>query len=375
MHRRQNRAVWLRLAAGVLGLAVIVSGLGFAAASDDEPKQQDKKAEPKKEQPNRDKVKKNLPVPDPAGFEEIFKNLPQGVDPDQLRQMQEQMQRMMQQMQQPFGGGFQGGAGFGGFALPHEGRLGVRVQTPSATLVEQLDLPKGQGLVVEDVQADSAAAKAGIKNHDILLEFSGKAVHSNPAEFVRSVREVKADTPVDAVVLRKGKRETIKGMSLPEAKAEAAQPFLPGQPLRGPGQGGFGGGAFPNLPGGGVLPNPGGFGGGFGGAAGGFPGGGGFGGAAGGQQVMTSVFRSDDRFTTRHQEGSLVITVTGTIADGKAKVSGINVQDGRESHKYESVDKVPEQYRDKVSSLVEMTEKGGGRIDLKGKIDLKTPNK
>jgi len=372
MYRRQHRAVWLRLAAGVLGLAVIVSGLGFAAASDDEPKQQDKKAEPKKDQPNRDKVKKNLPGPDPADFEEIFKNLPQGVDPEQLRQMQEQMQRMMQQMQQQFGaGGFQGGAGFGGFGMPHEGRLGVRVQTPSATLVEQLDLPKGQGLVLEDVQADSAAAKAGIKNHDILLEFSGKVVHANPAEFVRSLREVKADTPVDAVVLRKGKRETIKGVSLPEARAE--QQFFPGQPPRG-GQGCFGGGG---------LPNPGGFpgGGGFGGAAGGFPGGGGgFGGAAGGfpaggQQVMTSVFRSDDRFTTRHQEGSLVITVTGTIADGKAKVSGINVQDGRESHKYESVDKVAEQYRDKVASLVEMTEKGGGRIDLKGKLDLKAPNK
>ena len=90
---------------------------------------------------------------------------------------------------------------------------------------------------------------------------------------------------------------------------------------------------------------------------------------------MTSVFRSDDRFTTRHQEGSLVITVTGTIADGKAKVSGIKVQDGRESHEFASVDKVAEQYRDKVASLVEMTEKGGGRIDLKGKLDLKAPNK
>jgi hypothetical protein len=80
---------------------------------------------------------------------------------------------------------------------------------------------------------------------------------------------------------------------------------------------------------------------------------------------MTSVFRSNDRFTTRHQEGSLIITVTGTVADGKAKVKEINVQDGRESNKYEAVDKVPEQYRDKAKSLIEMTEKSGGRIELK----------
>jgi hypothetical protein len=361
MNRRPIRAIWLRGAAGALGLAVIVSGLGFAAASGDEPKQENKKAEPKKDQPKdqpqKDKVKKNLPGPDEKDFEEIFKNLPQGADPDQLRQMQAEIQRMMQQMRGQFPGGLQGGAGFGGFAMPHEGRLGVRVQTPNATLVDQLDLPKGQGLVVEDVQAESAAAKAGIKNHDILLELNGKAVHANPAEFVRSLRDVKADTPVDVVVLRKGKRETIKGLSLPEAKAEAAQQFFNGLPPKG-GQGGFGGGGGIGLPPGGVLPNPPGFpgGGGFAGAAGGF---------GGGQQVMTSVFRTDDRFTTRHQEGSLVITVTGTIADGKAKVSSIKVQDARESHEYASLDKVAEQYRDKVKNLIEMSEKSGVRIEIK----------
>ena len=42
---------------------------------------------------------------------------------------------------------------------------------------------------------------------------------SNPEEFRKLVEGIKADTPVDAVVLRKGKKETIKGLSLPEAKA------------------------------------------------------------------------------------------------------------------------------------------------------------
>ena len=74
-------------------------------------------------------------------------------------------------------------------------------------------------------QSESAAAKAGIHNHDILLELNGKAVPSNPAEFVRALQDVKPDTKVDIVVLRKGKRETVKGLSLPEAKAETEPQF------------------------------------------------------------------------------------------------------------------------------------------------------
>ena len=80
---------------------------------------------------------------------------------------------------------------------------------------------------------------------------------------------------------------------------------------------------------------------------------------------MTTTFRSNDRFTTRHQEGSLIITVTGKVADGKAKVGEISVQDGVESHKYESMDKVSDKYQDKVKNLVEMSEKGAVKIEIK----------
>ena len=355
-----SRSYWMRIAAAGLGLAVIVSGLSYAAAQDDEPKQDEKKgekkAEPAKEPAKKDGAKKKLPVPG-GQFDGIFQNLPQGVGPEHLREMQAEMQRMMREMQNQFPGaqgGFAGGNPLFGFA--RQGRMGIRVAAPNATLADQLDLPKGQGIVIEDVQAESAAAKAGFKNHDILLELNGKNVPANPREFTTIVGEVKAGKAVDAVVLRKGKRETIKGLTLPEAKADEEPPIFKG-PLAG---GGFGGapGGFPGAPG--VI---GGFQGGAG-AIGGLPPGG-AGGFGGGQQVSTSVFRTDDRFTTRHQEGSLVITVTGTLDNGKAKVSAINVQDGRESHKYESLDKVAEQYRDKVSNLVEMSEKSGGRIELK----------
>src|SRR5262249_45076727 len=100
------------------------------------------------------------------------------------------------------------------------GRLGVRVEKPSAAMADQLDLPKGQGMVVVDVVKESAAAKAGLKANDILLELDGKAVPSDSAEFSKQVRAIKADEDVSAVVLRKGRKETVKGIKLPEAKAE-----------------------------------------------------------------------------------------------------------------------------------------------------------
>jgi len=81
--------------------------------------------------------------------------------------------------------------------------------------------------------------------------------------------------------------------------------------------------------------------------------------------VITSVFRTNDRFTTRHQEGNLIITVTGSVTDGKGKVSEIHVQDGTETANYKSVNKVPERYRDKVKNLVEMSEKGQVKVETR----------
>jgi len=169
-------------------------------------------------------------------------------------------------------------------------------------------------------------------------------VPSEVADFQKQLEGIKADTPVDVVVLRKGKRETLKGLSLPEAKAAPVfpnfnlqAPNIPLQPLPPP---------LPLAPG---LP--------------GFPGA--LPGVDGGKVVMTTNFRTDDRFTTRHQEGSLVITVTGTVADGKSKVGEIHVQDGATTNKYESLDKVPDQYRDKVKNLIEMCEKGNVKIEIK----------
>jgi membrane-associated protease RseP (regulator of RpoE activity) len=319
-----KRPGWLRAVGFLAVLALLAGGLGLRAAPAPAPKEEPKKEEPKKQA--------SSPLDD-IDFEGILREMSPTMNPEMARRMIEQMKRSVEYARQVAG---QNGMsmGFGPFGMSQEPRLGVYPRKPNATLVEQLDLPKGQGLVLEGVEPDSAAAKAGLKAHDILLELNGKPVSSDPLELRKQLEDIKANTPVEAVVLRKGKRETLKDLSLPEAKA---RPAFPGFPFPPP--------VVPQLP---VLPA--------------FPA---LGDAPAGNGVLTTTFRTGDHFTTRHQEGSLIITVTGTVADGKAKVNEIQVQDGTASHKYESADKVDEQYRDKVKNLVEMSEKSSVKVEIK----------
>src|SRR5262249_31625418 len=106
------------------------------------------------------------------------------------------------------------------FGGAHDARLGIQVSPPSPALQEQLDLPKGQGLVVDNVIPDSPAAKAGFKANDILVEVNGKSVSNDPGQLVKMLEDIKANTPVDLLVIRKGKKEPIKGVSLREKPEE-----------------------------------------------------------------------------------------------------------------------------------------------------------
>jgi beta-lactamase regulating signal transducer with metallopeptidase domain len=202
------------------------------------------------------------------------------------------------------------------FALRGRGRtsgrgsLGVSVEKPSAALADQLNLPAGKGLIITAVKADSPAAKAGLKVNDVLLEVNGQPVSSDSGALTRALDKARGE-PASAVVLRKGKRETIKGISLGGAPGAGK-----GAPERAPEAG------------------------------------------RGRRDATTNVVRSGDRFTTSYQEGSLRISLTGTIADGKAKASEIRIQDGRESHRSDSIERVPAQYRDQINRLLELS--GGG---------------
>lgn len=348
---RCPRRASLAAASGLLTLLVFVCGVGLSApvlAQTDDTK----KSETKKDKPSKDETKKTdadkeiedlvkemtrtMPAANAAMLQRIREQV-QNMSPEQRKNMLRLMRNRVQPgfPGQPFGGGAMGP----GFAfMGHNARLGARVEPVSATLAEQLELPPGHGLVVREVIADSAAAKGGLKLHDVLLEFNGKAVPNRVDDFARLMTDIKPDAAVDMVVVRKGKKETLKDVKLPEAKV--GQPGFP--PGGFPGAGRPAGG-FPQQPAAFQQPL-------------------GIGAAA---SVVTTMVRTQDRFTLRHQEGSLIITLTGQTADGKPKIKEINVQDGVRSERYESVDKVPDQYRDKVKNLIEMSEKGSVRIEIK----------
>jgi membrane-associated protease RseP (regulator of RpoE activity) len=363
---RCTRRRLLTTAGELLILVVFVAVVGLAApapAQKEETKQtEQKKDKTSKEQPKKEELKKEQADKDQTKktdadkeidelVKEMTRNMP-NADPAMLKRMREQvrsmpaqqrknMLSMMKNRQQPgFPGQPPGGAVMpASFAFPgHNARLGVFAEPPSTTLAEQLDLPKGQGLVIRQVLPDSAAAKAGLKPHDLLLEFDGKPVPNRVEELTRLMAAHKADAMVDVVVLRKGKKESIKDVKLPEAKA--LSPGFPQAGFPGAGQPPV---AFPQPPLG--LQSP------------------GIGGAA--SVVTTTLIRTQDNFTLRHQEGNAVLTLTGQIADGKPKIKQIQVQEGLRVEQYESVDKVPEKYRDKVKNLIELSEKSSVKIENK----------
>ncbi len=262
-----------------------------------------------------------LPVPIP----------PLGLNGGDFQKIQEQMLKQMEEVMRAAGarggvilgpGGIQQFPGMGG------GRLGARVERPSDVLVSQLDLPIGTGLVIVDVPAESTAGKIGIKPHDILLEIAGKSVSSQANEFVRSLKDVKEDAAIDIVVLRKGKKETLKGVKLPAAR-ELPDLLLPLLPF-------FPDGALPFpipvpvLPG--LIP--------VGPALGPQP-------QIIGPGETVRVEQVNDAFTVFYAKKGVKVTVTGSKdAGGQPKAESIEVDDDGKMTKAESIEKLPKEYQE-----------------------------
>lgn len=87
--------------------------------------------------------------------------------------------------------------------------IGVGVSDVDATLRAQLKLPENQGLIVTEVKPDSAAEKAGLKEHDLLLEYNDTAL-ATPEDLRRIVNELGKDSKTGNMkLLRGGKPATL----------------------------------------------------------------------------------------------------------------------------------------------------------------------
>ncbi len=89
------------------------------------------------------------------------------------------------------------------------GYLGVGAQDLTITLAESLGLDSRRGALIADVRPNSPAAKAGLKNGDVITAVNGQPVEdSNRLTF--TIGAVAPGTKVDLAVLRDGQRQNIK---------------------------------------------------------------------------------------------------------------------------------------------------------------------
>lgn len=112
---------------------------------------------------------------------------------------------MMQPMMQPMSGKM----------------LGVHISDLPHTALDASE--PGYGVSVARVQADSAAAGAGIQAGDLIVEFAGKPVIS--AERLRwLVRQAEAGKPIGVKLLREGKPLTVNVTLAEPAAKEKCEP-------------------------------------------------------------------------------------------------------------------------------------------------------
>jgi serine protease Do len=91
----------------------------------------------------------------------------------------------------------------------HRGLLGVTVQGVTGDLAAGLGLDKAEGALVSNVTPNGAAAKAGVKQGDVILSYQGRPVVDTNA-FRNEIAATKPGSTVTLQVLRDGKSRELK---------------------------------------------------------------------------------------------------------------------------------------------------------------------
>ncbi len=86
--------------------------------------------------------------------------------------------------------------------------LGIGVADIDSERAKALNLREERGVEVKSVEADSPAAKAGLKNDDVVLDFNGERVEGTE-QFMRLVRETPPGRVVKLMISRGGNTQTI----------------------------------------------------------------------------------------------------------------------------------------------------------------------
>lgn len=113
------------------------------------------------------------------------------------------------------------------------GYLGVTIQPVTEELAQSFGLPHAKGALVNDVMPGGPAAKAGVRQGDIIISFNGAEI-KDPSHLQRMVAEAPVGSQAKAGIFREGKQLTlsvglVSADSAPKTRRPQEKGEVPGQ--------------------------------------------------------------------------------------------------------------------------------------------------
>jgi len=89
------------------------------------------------------------------------------------------------------------------------GQLGVSVQPVTTDIARSLNLPEARGVIVGEVQPNSAASRAGLKTGDIITALNSEPVNESN-ELRNRVANTQPGTEITLTIRREGGEQQIR---------------------------------------------------------------------------------------------------------------------------------------------------------------------
>ena len=99
------------------------------------------------------------------------------------------------------------------------GYLGVIIQNVTPDLASQFDVKDNHGALVSEVEANSPAEKAGLKEGDVIVKFNGEQI-TDSRQLELEVADVKPGSKVPVMVIRNGDDKTVDVTIKPQPGTE-----------------------------------------------------------------------------------------------------------------------------------------------------------